>query len=234
MKRILFAFVVFGVALAPQARAVQYSKLGIVTAAKAAGKWETVKAFINEAGLQDEWLAAAYFSDTYPLFVSITNQVVASGIATGAEVEAFLAAARDTAPDAMLAGVYARDMRTDSGRRRWHGDFKSHFETNVAERTIRRVDVFDDGYVHIEPGRTMRYYTPEEMAERVANRQSKATLDDRIAALKVQIECLEAKRTNGTNELEAAHAVIQLAAKRKTLERLEASRTNEVTVVISP
>ena len=234
MKRIMLAFAFCGVALAHQARAVQYSKLGIVTAAKAAGKWEMVKAWINEAGYADEWQAAAYFSSDYPLFAAITNQVVTSGLATCAEVEAFLAAARDTAPDAMLSGVYARDMKTDSGRRRWHGDFKSHFETNVAERTIRRVDVFDDGYVHVEKGRERRYYTPEEMAERVANRQSKATLDDRIAALKVQIAGLEVKRSNGTNELEAAHATIQLAAKRKTLERLEASCTNEVTMVISP
>ena len=233
MKRILFAFVVFGVALAPQARAVQYSKLGIVTAAKAAGKWEMVKSWIAQAGLQDEWLAAAYFSDDYPLFVSITNQVVTSGLATCAEVEAFLAAARDTAPDAMLSGVYARDMESEMGRRRWHGDFKSVFETNVTERTIKRIDTYEDGYVHTEKGAARRYYTPEEMAERIANRKT-VTIEDRIAALNAQIANLEAKRTNGTNELEAAYATIQLAAKRKTLERLEASRTNTVTMVISP
>ena len=167
------------------------------------------------------------------MFAQITNQVVASGIATRAEVDAFLAAARDTAPDALLGAAYARDMQSAAGRHRWHGDFVSRFETNVTERTIRRIDTYEDGYEHVElPSR--RYYTPEEMAELVANRRPKATLEDRIAALKVLIASLEAQRDNGTNELESAHAIIQLAAKRKTLMRLEASRTNEVSIVVQP
>ena len=233
MKRILFAFVVFGVALAPQARAVQYSKLGIVTAAKAAGKWEAVKAWIAQNNLADEWQAAAYFADDYPQFAAITNQVVASGLATRAEVDAFLAAAEDTAPDALLPGAYARDMQSAAGRQRWHGSFTSRFETNVTERTIKRVDTYEDGYVYIEPGRGRRYLTPEEEAERAARRKT-ATLDDRIAALKAVIAELEITRTTGTNELDVANAIIQLAAKRKTLMRLEASRTNEVSVVVQP
>lgn len=58
--------------------------------------------------------------------------------------------------------------------------------------------------------------------------------DDRIAALKAVIAELEITRTTGTNELDVANAIIQLAAKRKTLMRLEASRTNEVSVVVQP
>lgn len=233
MKRMLLAIMIFGVALAPRAHAVHYSKLGIVTAAKAAGKWEVVKAWIAQHGYTDEWQAAAYFADDYPLFATITNQVVASGVATCAEVDAFLAAARDTAPDALIGTVYARDMETRDGRRRWHGGFTSRYETNAIERTIQRIDTYEDGYVHIEPGAVRRYLTPEEEAERAARRKT-ISLDDRINALRAQIAELEIRRDNGTNDLEMAHAIIQLAAKRKTLQRLEASQTNTVNVVISP
>ena len=119
-------------------------------------------------------------------------------------------------------------------RRAFHGYFVSDFRTNLTERTITRVDVYADGYEHTEKGRTRRYYTPEEEAARIAARKPKATLDDRMAALQSQIERLEARRNNGTNDLDAAYAVIELAAKRKTLERLEASRTNVVDVVVTP
>lgn len=233
MKRILIAITIFGVALAPQAHAVHYSKLGIVTAAKAAGKWEVVKTWIAENNLIDEWQAAAYFSDEYPMFAEITNKVVKSGIATRDEIDAFLVAAKDTAPDAILSAAYSRDMESAAGRKRWHGGFASRFETNVTERTIKRVDTYEDGYVYVEPGRGRRYLTPEEEAERAARRKTR-TLDDRIAALKAVIAELEITRTIGTNELDVANAIIQLAAKRKTLMRLEASRTNEVSVVVQP
>ena len=233
MKRLLSAFLIFGVALAPQAHAVHYSKLGIVTAAKAAGKWDVVKTWIAENNLIDEWQAAAYFSDEYPLFAEITNKVVMSGIATCEEIDAFLASAKDTAPDAILSAAYSRDMESAAGRRRWHGGFTSRFETNVTERTIKRIDTYEDGYVYVEPGRGRRYLTPEEEAERAARRKTR-TLDERIAALRALIAELEKKKNNGTNELEAAHAIIQLAAKRKALARLEASKTNTVNVVISP
>lgn len=233
MKRLLSAFLIFGVALAHQAHAVHYSKLGIVTAAKAAGKWETVKSWIAANGYTDEWQAAAYFSDEYPLFANITNKVVKSGIATREEIDAFLVAAKDTAPDAILSAAYSRDMESAAGRKRWHGGFTSRFETNVTERTIKRIDTYEDGYVYVEKGRGRRYLTQEEEAERAARRKT-ATIDDRIDALKSRIAELENKRASTTNELEAAHATIEIAAKKKTLERLEASRTNVVEVIVTP
>ena len=234
MKRlILIAIIVGGMFAAPEAEAVHYSKLGIITAAKKAGKWEMVKAWIEQAGYTDEWQAAAYFSDEYPLFATITNQVVVSGIATCAEIDAFLAAARDTAPDAMLGSVYARDMETRDGRRRWHGECVSRFETNTETRIIQRVDVYADGYEWVCPARE-RWYTPEEQAEREARRKSGRTLEERIAALRTQIEALETKKASLTNEVEIAYAVIQIAQKRRTLERLEASQTNVVNIVVSP
>jgi hypothetical protein len=41
-------------------------------------------------------------------------------------------------------------------------------------------------------------------------------------------------RTLMTNEVEIAYAVIQIAKKRKSLERLEASKTNVVEVIVTP
>ena len=130
----------------------------------------------------------------------------------------------------MIAALNA----TAEMRRAYHGAFTSRLETNIVERTIRRVDVYADGYEHVEPGHVRRYYTPEEEAARLARRKPKATLADRIAALQSKIAQLEAKRDNGTNDLEAAYAVIEIAAKRKTLARLEASQTNVVEVIVSP
>ena len=237
MKKILLALMIFGVAFAPQAHAVQYSKLGIVTAAKAAGKWEMVKAWIEQAGYADEWQAAAYFSSDYPLFATVTNQVVTSGLATREEVDAFLAAARDTAPDALLGSVYLADMQTMAGRAKWHGGQPNiGYHTNETTRIIESVESYPDGFVFTDQAKRRSYLTPAEEAERyLAHKErSDGTLETRIAALRDQIASLEVQRTNGTNELEAAHAIIQLAAKRKILARLEARQTNIVSVIVSP
>lgn len=133
-----------------------------------------------------------------------------------------------------LARCIAAFNSTMELRRALHGTFVSTFITNAAERTIVRVDVYADGYEHTEKGHTRRYYTPEEMAERMAKRKPKATLDDRIAAIRADITRLEAVKNNGTNEVEAAHAIITLAARQKTLARLENSKTNIVTVIVTP
>ena len=73
----------------------RYSKLKIVVAAKAAGKWDALKAGIAAAGLEDEWAACQYIEDGDPAFVSATNAVVAAGIATAEEIAAFLKLAID-------------------------------------------------------------------------------------------------------------------------------------------
>lgn len=73
----------------------RYSKLKVIVAAKAAGKWDALKAGIRAAGLEDEWLACQYVEDGDPSFVSATNAVVAAGIATAEEIAAFLEGARD-------------------------------------------------------------------------------------------------------------------------------------------
>lgn len=73
----------------------RYSKLKIIVAAKAAGKWDALKAGIRAAGLEDEWLACQYVEDGDPAFVGATNAVVAAGVATAEEIAAFLDGARD-------------------------------------------------------------------------------------------------------------------------------------------
>ena len=76
-------------------RVIQYSKLKLIVAAKAAGKWADVKAFIQKADIEDEWNACQCITSDYPIFISATNAVVASGIATSDQVEQFLKLAED-------------------------------------------------------------------------------------------------------------------------------------------
>ena len=73
----------------------RYSKLKLIVAAKAAGRWDALKAGIKAADLEDEWLACQYVEDGDPSFVAATNAVVAAGIATAEEIAAFLEGARD-------------------------------------------------------------------------------------------------------------------------------------------
>lgn len=72
-----------------------YSKLAIIVAAKSAGKWDGLKAWIAAAGYTDEWGAAQNLADDYPAFATATNAIVTAGVATDAEVKAILEAARD-------------------------------------------------------------------------------------------------------------------------------------------
>lgn len=73
----------------------RYSKLKIVVAAKAVGKWDALKAGIAAADLEDEWNACQYIEDGDPSFVAATNKVVAAGVATAEEIAAFLEQAID-------------------------------------------------------------------------------------------------------------------------------------------
>lgn len=74
---------------------VRYSKLKLINAAKAAGKWDEVKAAIQAMNLEDEWLACQFITSDYPAYVSATNAVITQGIATEAEVKAFMKMAED-------------------------------------------------------------------------------------------------------------------------------------------
>ena len=72
-----------------------YSKLKLIVAAKAAGKWAAFKEFIASAGLEDEWSACQYLSNDYPQFAQAVEAVIAADIATREEIAAILEASED-------------------------------------------------------------------------------------------------------------------------------------------
>ena len=81
--------------VAPPPQVVRYSKLKLIVASKAAGKWEAFKAFISSAGYEDEWSAAQFLSSGYEQFEQAKTAVIAAGIATAEEIDSILAASVD-------------------------------------------------------------------------------------------------------------------------------------------
>ena len=119
-----------------------YSKLGIVTAARKMGKLEDMNAFIKSIGCWDEWLACQVFSDDYPGFDSLTNAVVASGLATSAEVIAVLEASR---VENEIYRLRALVESNKSMRESYHGGrIGEYVLTNEVGRIIK-VDLYGDG-----------------------------------------------------------------------------------------
>ena len=236
MKKL--ATIVLTAALCSALFAAQYSKLGIITAAKSAGKWDVLKAWIATAGYTDEWQAAAFFSDQYPAFAQITNAVVASGVATAQEVEAILAAARDTAPDALLSVAYANDMKNAQGRARWHGGAPvSEYRTNETTRIIERADIDPDGWVYIDPASRRKALTPEEAAARAASRRTakQARIESLQSIIDKSREQLTVPATNDELIVSQAQARLRIAQLQRTLNRLTApASTNEVVITVMP
>lgn len=81
--------------VAPPPQVIRYSKLKLIVASKAAGKWEAFKAFIASAGYEDEWQACQFLSSGYAQFEQAKTAIIAAGIATADEIEAILAASVD-------------------------------------------------------------------------------------------------------------------------------------------
>ena len=81
--------------VAPPPQVVRYSKLKLIVASKAAGKWEAFKAFIASAGYEDEWQACQFLLSGYAQFEQAKAAIIAAGIATAEEIEAILAASVD-------------------------------------------------------------------------------------------------------------------------------------------
>lgn len=167
------------------AEATQYSKLAVITAAKQAGRWDALKAWIASAGLQDEFQNCAYLSDEYPQFAAITNAIVSSGAATSQEVAAILSASQDPAvADALLRRVYDKDMGSPEGRVKWHGAVTNTvFDTNA----IVKVQYHADGYVH-------RQSFSSAAAMGIGERISAAEMKNRLEAQKKAAAEAAAKR----------------------------------------
>ena len=81
--------------VAPPPQVVRYSKLKLIVASKAAGKWEAFKSFISSAGYADDWQACQFLSSGYEQFEQAKTAIVAAGIATGEEIDAILDASVD-------------------------------------------------------------------------------------------------------------------------------------------
>ena len=79
----------------PATPVTRYSKLKLIVASKAAGKWEAFKAFIASAGYEDEWQACQFLSSGYAQFEQAKTAIIAAGIATAEEIEAILDASVD-------------------------------------------------------------------------------------------------------------------------------------------
>ena len=79
----------------PTPQVVRYSKLKLIVASKAAGKWDAFKAFIAQAGYEDEWQACQFLSSGYEQFEQAKTAIIAAGIATAEEIEAILSASID-------------------------------------------------------------------------------------------------------------------------------------------
>ena len=81
--------------VSPTPQVVRYSKLKLIVASKAAGKWDAFKAFIASAGYEDEWNAAQFLSSGYAQFEQAKTAIIAAGIATTEEIDEILAASID-------------------------------------------------------------------------------------------------------------------------------------------
>jgi hypothetical protein len=76
-------------------RIVRYSKLKLILAAKAAGKWVDVKQFLAANDMLDEWNACQYLTSDNPIYTQATNAVISASLATPEELAAFLKLAED-------------------------------------------------------------------------------------------------------------------------------------------
>lgn len=217
--------------------ATNYSKLSIITAAKASGKWQTLKTFIAAHDLEDEWQAASYISDAHPAFIAATNAVVAAGIATSDEISAFLEASRDFAvPDELFAMYYARQMSNATERVNWHGDVVANL---FDKATKTKTTSYADGFIWTQP---FTAASPRSRGERIGDAERKAKREE---AARKAAERAEQKRlarialltTNLTAEVSAL-------MKRKTwpeelarlylLHELNTLTTNTVNTTIRP
>ena len=180
--------IIAAVSIAASAIAVpnRYSKLGIVTAARRMGRLDAMNAWIKAAGKWDEWLACQVFQDDYEGFGTITNAIVASGLATGDEIAAVLEASRVENVEARIRAL----VESDKGlRERYHGGkIGQYILTNSWHTVIRpprpdgtvvtnvmpiiiRVDLYGDGTVWTNG--TARPVTPvDPEAKKKAEREA--------------------------------------------------------------
>ena len=240
MKHLILAaaVVILGFATCP-AHATQYSKLSIITAAKALGKWEAVKSWIDAAGYSDEWAACQYLSDNYPQFPAITNAVVAAGLMTAEEVRNMMSASVDVAvPDTMIMRVVSNDCLTVKGCEKWHGPIVGTpvTDTNALTKTF----TYTDGFVFVERFKSARAMGLEQ---RLSAAERKAKAEEEMARRKAAREKARQKRIDALTTNMTAEVSALMARKRwpEPLARLYLENelntligTNVVDAVVMP
>lgn len=216
------------------ADATQYSKLSIITATKAIGKWDGLKAWIEGAGFIDEWNAASYISDAYPQYAQITNAVVQSGVLTADELGRVMAASIDTAlPDAMFNAMYDRDMSNETGRVKWHGNVsRTRFDTNALVKTTW----YSDGYEFSELFKVKR---PPSVQSQLTAAERKALIEKQKAEAQARIAAKKQARidlltTNLTAEVSALMARRQWPEELARLFLLDELNKLKGTVEVAP
>lgn len=172
MNKSLAIIAAVGLTVTAIAGPTRYSKLGIVTGARRIGKLEAMNAWIWQAGYWDEWLACQVFSDDYEGFSAITNAVVVSGLATGEEIAAILAASRVENETDRLRALVEADK---SLRERYHGGrIGQYILTNETGRIIR-VDLYMDGECWTNGvAERPRYVDPEAQKKAIAEAAARA------------------------------------------------------------
>ena len=106
---------------------------------------------------------------------------------------------------------YHRDMKTESGRRAWHGEkLNQYLLTNDTTKIIYMVTLYADGYTHTALSKPVRPKDPE-------------------AALKAKLEAA-ARAEEVRAAWERANLPPEIAALRQA--QRAAAKTNSVTVVI--
>lgn len=235
IKFLLLSACCLSISLAAQA--TQYSKLSIVLALKAAGKWQPMKTFIEANGLADEWQSCQYVSDDFPQYPAMTNAIVRAGLMTSDEIASLLAAARDTAlPDNLLNAAYARNMSNETGRVFWHGKVaKTQIDTN----RLVTVYTYSDGYVHEESFRAVRPPSVESQlsaAERKAKAEAlKAKREAKAAArLQARIDLLTTNMEAEVTALMARRSWPEDLARVYLKTELNKLQTNDVTMTFGP
>jgi len=194
-------FIVLCACACASVSATQYSCLSIITEAKAIGKWDALKGWIDASGLSDEWGKCNYVADTYPQYATITNALVTGGVLTQDEIVGILNKSVDTAmPDTIIMALYNREMSSESGRTKWHGKRVKTYEdmTNLVQTFT-----YEDGYTFSQP---FTRVTPLTVEQRFAieKKRKEAAERKRLAQLPPGLQTVQAQRASNaatTNEV---------------------------------
>lgn len=203
ITRLVLASLIASVSIA--ATATQYSKLSIITEAKALGKWAPLKEWIQQSGYYDEWLVCQYLSDEHPAVPALTNALVTSGVLNAQELGTILAKSKDTSiPDSVLVGRYSRDVQSESGRTAWHGK-RINWKEDVATLTI--TETYEDGTKFVTPFEVKK---PQSAQVRLAlkAKADKEAQERRLAQLPPCLQEVERQRlanASKTNEVNVTY-----------------------------